>query len=204
MSSTAIGIDLGTTYSCVAVWENNIASVISNDQGNRTTPSCVSFTHERLVGEAAQTQIARNPHNTITNIKRLMGREYNDSQIQRMLKKYPFILTDHNGKLHIEVALNKEQHSFTPEEISGFILEKLKHVAEDYLGHTVTESVITVPAYFNGVQRKATRKAGELAGLNVLQILNEPTAAAIAYGLHRKSNQNVFLLSAITIDREIF
>jgi len=182
--STAIGIDLGTTYSCVAVWQNNNVEIIANDQGNRTTPSYVSFdNHERLIGNSAKSQAAKNPSNTVFDAKRLIGRQFNDKTVQDDISHFPYSVISENNKPLIKVEYKNEIKKFQPEEISSMILCKMKEVAEAYLGENVKDAVITVPAYFNDSQRQATKDAGVIAGLNVLRIINEPTAAAIAYGL---------------------
>lgn len=181
---TVIGIDLGTTYSCVAVMRGGHVEILANDQGNRITPSYVAFTdEERLVGDAAKNQAAANPHNTIYDIKRLIGQKFNDKAVQRDIEHYPFEVANKNGKPVVKAEFKGEMKTFTPEEISGMVLGKMKEIAEDYLGHKVTHAVVTVPAYFNDAQRQATKDAGTIAGLTVLRIVNEPTAAAIAYGL---------------------
>jgi heat shock protein 1/8 len=184
----AIGIDLGTTYSCVGVWQNERVEIIANDQGNRTTPSYVAFTDaERLIGDAAKNQVSMNPENTIFDAKRLIGRKIDDATIQADMKHWPFkVIAKDGGKPHVQVEFKGEQKTFSPEEISAMILIKMKEIAESYLGTDVTDAVITVPAYFNDGQRQATKDAGAIAGLNVLRIINEPTAAAIAYGLDKK------------------
>ncbi|XP_074263858.1 heat shock 70 kDa protein 18-like [Silene latifolia] len=189
----AIGIDLGTTYSCVGVWQHDRVEIITNDQGNRTTPSWVAFTQtQRLVGDAAKNQAAVNPSNTIFDAKRLVGRRFNDETVQNDLKMWPFKVIGGPGddaedeKPVIVVSYKDEEKNFTPEEISSMILVKMKEIAEAYLGSTVKNAVITVPAYFNDSQRQATKDAGMIAGLNVMRIINEPTAAAIAYGIDKK------------------
>jgi heat shock protein 1/8 len=181
----AIGIDLGTTYSCVGVWQNDRVEIIANDQGNRTTPSYVSFTDdERLVGDAAKSMAASNPKNTIFDAKRLIGRRFVDPIVQNDMKTWPFTVSaDDIGRPQIEATVKGEDKKFLPEEISAMVLQKMKQTAENYLGAPVRDAVITVPAYFNDSQRQATKDAGTIAGLNVLRIINEPTAAAIAYGL---------------------
>lgn len=186
-----IGIDLGTTYSCVGIWQNDKVEIIANDQGNRTTPSWVAFnSEEKLVGEGAKTQYNSNPTNTIFDAKRLMGYKYDDPQVQRELKKLPYnVVSGQNNIPKIQVTYKEELKEFTPQEISSFILEKMKTTAEAYLGKEVKNAVITVPAYFNDAQRQATKDAGIICGLNVLRIINEPTAAAIAYGLDNKSDK---------------
>jgi L1 cell adhesion molecule like protein len=185
----SIGIDLGTTYSCVAVFENGKVEIIANEQGNRTTPSWVAFTDdERLIGDAAKNSSGQNIQNTVYEIKRMMGREYNDSTVQRDMKLLPYKIINDNGKPRVEVTYKNETKQFTPEEVSAMILTKMKTIAENYLGEKVTNAVITVPAYFNDAQRQATKDAGVIAGLNVLRVINEPTAAAIAYGLDKKKD----------------
>ena len=193
--SVAIGIDLGTTNSCVGVWKDGRVEVIANDQGNRTTPSFVSFNHEdRLIGDAAKSQASSNPKNTVYDAKRLIGRNYNDKHMQDELKHFSYNVVDKNNKPIIEVEYKREKKQFTPEEISSMILYKMKEIAESYLGETVKDAVITVPAYFNDSQRQATKDAGVIAGLNVLRIINEPTAAAIAYGLDKKGPSKNILI----------
>ena len=219
MKAKAIGIDLGTTYSCVGVWQNERVEIIANDQGNRTTPSYVAFTDsERLIGDAAKNQVSMNPENTIFDAKRLIGRKVDDASVQTDMKHWPFtIVAKDGGKPHIQVDFKGEQKVFSPEEISAMILVKMKEIAESYLGTDVTDAVITVPAYFNDGQRQATKDAGAIAGLNVLRIINEPTAAAIAYGLDKKTKgdgeQNILIfdlgggtfdVSLLTIDDGIF
>lgn len=190
----AIGIDLGTTCSCVAVWRQGCVEVIANEQGNRTTPSFVAFTPtERLIGEEARNQAAFNPWNTIFGAKRLIGRRYDDIGVQMDLRHWPFQVSNENGKPMILVKYKGENKSFAPEEISGMVLFRMKEIAEQYLGEKVDKAVITVPAYFNDSQRQATRTAGAIAGLEVLRITNEPTAAALAYGLDRKGDKNVLI-----------
>jgi len=212
----AIGIDLGTTYSCVGVWRDNRCEIIANDQGNRTTPSYVAFSNdERIIGDGAKNQAAMNPSNTVYDAKRLIGRDFNDPVIQQEIQGFPFTVKDdgHNKPI-IEVEYKDETKTFHPEEISSMILIKMKETAEAYLGEDITDAVVTVPAYFNDGQRQATKDAGAIAGLNVLRIINEPTAAAIAYGLDNESKeQNVLIfdlgggtfdVSLLNIDDGIF
>lgn len=214
--TTAIGIDLGTTYSCVGVWQNDHVEIIANDQGNRTTPSYVSFTsEERLIGDAAKSQAGQNPSNTVFDAKRLIGQKFSDPTVQSDMKHLSYNVINKDGKPYIEVEYKGEKKVFAPEEISSMVLIKMKEIAEAFLGTTVTDAVITVPAYFNDSQRQATKDAGAIAGLNVLRIINEPTAAAIAYGLDKKSakERNVLIfdcgggtfdVSILTIDDTIF
>lgn len=180
--TTAIGIDLGTTYSCVGVWQSDHVEIIANDQGDRTTPSYVSFTdNERLIGAAAKNQGNLNPENTVFDAKRLIGRRFQDPVVQADKAHWPFTLITSDGdKPMIQVSYKGETKTFSPEEISAMVLTKMKTTAEDFLGSDVKDAVITVPAYFNDSQRQATKDAGTIAGLNVLRIINEPTAAAIA------------------------
>ena len=201
-----IGIDLGTTYSCVGVWKNNKSEIITNKIGKFVTPSVVSFTeNERLIGEQAKSQITRNYKNTIYDAKRLIGRKFNDEEVQNDMKLWPFtVKEDNKNKPLICVEYKKEQKEFYPEQISAMILERLKENAETFLGQKVKDAVITVPAYFNNAQRQATIDAGRIAGLNVIKTINEPTAAAIAYGLENQSNKKknvcVFDLGGGTFD----
>ncbi|CUF95469.1 heat shock protein 70, putative [Bodo saltans] len=203
----AIGIDLGTTYSCVGVWQNERVEIIANDQGNRTTPSYVAFTDaERLIGDAAKNQVAMNPTNTVFDAKRLIGRKFSDSAVQADMKHWPFkVIHKGDEKPVIEIQFRGETKVFQPEEISSMVLIKMKEIAEAYLGKDVTKAVVTVPAYFNDSQRQATKDAGAIAGLEVLRIINEPTAAAIAYGLDkiedgRERNVLIFDLGGGTFD----
>lgn len=186
----SIGIDLGTTYSCVGVWQHDRVEIIANDQGNRTTPSYVAFTDkERLIGDAAKNQVAVNPHNTVFDAKRLIGRRFSDPSVQADMKHFSYKVIQKDGdKPYCQVKYKGDTKEFSPEEVSSMILLKMKSIAESYLGKEVKNAVVTVPAYFNDSQRSATKDAGTIAGLNVARIINEPTAAAIAYGLDRKSS----------------
>ena len=215
MSKKSIGIDLGTTYSCVAVYQNGGVEIIANDQGNRTTPSYVSFTdNERLIGDAAKSISSQNPSNTIHDAKRLIGRDYSDENLQKQKKLVSYDICNSGGKPKIKVKVKGEDKEFTPEEISAMILTKMKSIADSFLGEDINDVVITVPAYFNDSQRQATKDAGVIAGLNVMRIINEPTAAAIAYGLDKKNGeQNILIfdlgggtfdVSLLTIDDGIF
>ena len=193
----AIGIDLGTTYSCVGVWQNDRVEIIANDQGNRTTPSYVAFTenNERLIGESAKNQTAMNPKNTVFDAKRLIGRKFSDQQVQDDMKDWSYKVTPGTAdKPMIEVDFNGETKQFSAEEISSMVLTKMKDIAESYLGKKVTDAVVTVPAYFNDSQRQATKDAATIAGLNCLRIINEPTAAAIAYGLDKNKDDDTNVL----------
>jgi len=216
-SSRGIGIDLGTTNSCVAVWHNGRVEIIPNDQGNRTTPSYVAFTDaERLIGDAAKNQVAMNPENTIFDSKRLIGRKFSESVVQEDMKHWPFKVVSKPGdKPYIRVNYKGQEHDFAPEEVSSMVLLKMKDTAEAFLGHPVTDAVITVPAYFNDSQRLATKDAGTLAGLNVIRTINEPTAAALAYGLDKinEGEQNVLIfdlgggtfdVTLLTLDEGVF
>ena len=217
VSNKAIGIDLGTTYSCVGVWQNDRVEIIANDQGNRTTPSYVAFNeNERLIGDAAKNQVAKNPSNSIFDAKRLIGRKFQDPTVQKDMKHWPFkVEAGNDSKPVITVKYKGENKKFYAEEISSMVLTKMKETAETYLGETIKNAVITVPAYFNDSQRQATKDAGAIAGLNVLRIINEPTAAAIAYGLDKQSNgeRNVLIfdlgggtfdVSLLTLDGGVF
>ncbi|KAN0061569.1 ATPase with role in protein import into the ER [Thecaphora frezii] len=211
---TVIGIDLGTTYSCVGAQINGRVEIITNDQGNRITPSYVAFNPERLVGDAAKNQAPQNPENTIFDAKRLIGRKWGESDLKKDIRHFPFKVVEKNGKPAIQVTVNGEKKVFTPEEVSAMVLQKMKETAEAYLGHKVTHAVVTVPAYFNDAQRQATKDAGTIAGLNVLRIVNEPTAAAIAYGLDKKDGESqiivydlgggTFDVSLLSIDSGVF
>ncbi len=211
----AIGIDLGTTYSCVAVYENSNVEIIANDQGNRITPSYVAFNeNERLIGDGAKNQASINPENTIYDAKRLIGRNFNEQSVQNDMKHFSFnVEGDSSGKPIIKVHKGDEEKHLHPEEVSSMVLGKMKEIAETYIGEEVKDAVITVPAYFNDSQRNATKDAGIIAGLNVLRIINEPTAAAIAYGLDKKGERNVLIydlgggtfdVSLLLIDDGIF
>ncbi|KAK0172072.1 hypothetical protein PV328_005440 [Microctonus aethiopoides] len=213
---TVIGIDLGTTYSCVGVYKNGRVEIIANDQGNRITPSYVAFTAdgERLIGDAAKNQLTTNPENTVFDAKRLIGRDWTDKTVQHDAKFFPFKVIEKNSKPHIKVSTKEGDKIFAPEEISAMVLGKMKETAEAYLGKKVTHAVVTVPAYFNDAQRQATKDAGTISGLVVMRIINEPTAAAIAYGLDKKDGEKnvlvfdlgggTFDVSLLTIDNGVF
>eukprot|EP00932_Pfiesteria_piscicida_P016068 SRR837773.301.p1 GENE.SRR837773.301~~SRR837773.301.p1 ORF type:complete len:665 (-),score=280.21 SRR837773.301:85-1995(-) len=214
---SGIGIDLGTTYSCVGCWRNDAVEIIANDQGNRTTPSYVAFTEaERLIGDAAKAQTSSNPHNTVFDAKRLVGRKFSDPSVQSDMKHFPFkVVSGKEGKPMVQVEYKGERKEFAAEEISAMVLGKMKETAEEFMGTAVKDAVVTVPAYFNDAQRQATKDAGTIAGLNVLRIINEPTAAAIAYGLDRQegSEKNVLIfdlgggtfdVSLLSIDSGVF
>lgn len=212
---TVIGIDLGTTYSCVGVMLDGSVQIIPNDQGNRITPSYVAFTAtERLIGDAAKHQVASNPTNTVYDAKRLIGRKFGDKTVQRDLKLWPFDVVNKDGKPYVKVQYKGEERVFAPEEISAMVLTKMKSIAETYLNKNITHAVVTVPAYFDDSQRQATKDAGTISGMVVLRIINEPTAAAIAYGLNKKSKETniivydlgggTFDVSLLTLDEGVF
>ena len=210
-----IGIDLGTTYSCVGIFKNGRVEIIPNELGNRITPSFVAWNNdEKLVGESAKNQASINPENTIYVVKRLIGRNFDDKEVQRDMKYLPYKVTSKSGKPYVQVETSGGQKTLSPEEVSAMILVKMKEVAEAYLGREVKYAVVTVPAYFNDAQRQATKDAGIIAGLDVLRIINEPTAAAIAYGMDKKSGEKniivfdlgggTFDVSLLTIDNGVF
>ena len=216
-TDTAIGIDLGTTYSCVGVWMNDKVEIVTNDQGLNTSPSYVAFTEdERLIGDSAKNQTARNPLNTVFDAKRLIGRKFSDQSVQGDIKLWPFKVESGEDERPMIVVKHKgEEKKFKAEQISSMVLVKMKEIAEAYLGKSVKSAVITVPAYFNDGQRQATKDAGQISGLNVLRIINEPTAAAIAYGLDKTadSKKNILIfdlgggtfdVSLLTIDEGVF
>ncbi|OUM64061.1 hypothetical protein PIROE2DRAFT_9298 [Piromyces sp. E2] len=210
-----IGIDLGTTYSCVGIYQNGRVEILANDQGHRITPSYVAFTEEeRLVGDAAKNQAPSNPKNTIFDIKRLIGRRYDEPAVQKDLKHFPFTVVSKDNKPFVKVNVKGTEKTFSPEEISAMILQKMKNIAESYLGKSVGHAVVTVPAYFSDAQRQATKDAGTIAGLNILRVINEPTAAAIAYGLDKTGGEKnilvydlgggTFDVSLLSIDDGVF
>jgi len=209
-----VGIDLGTTYSCVGIYKNGRVEIIPNDQGNRITPSYVAFTDEdRLIGESAKMQTTTNPTQTLFDVKRLIGRRFDEDTVQKDMKLLPFKLVKHQGKPYIKVKVKGEWKEMAPEEVSALVLTKMKETAENYLGKAVNHAVITVPAYFSDAQRTSTKDAGVIAGLNVMRIINEPTAAAIAYGLDKQQEKNIlvydlgggtFDVSLLTIDNGVF
>ncbi|KAK3077646.1 78 kDa glucose-regulated protein, partial [Coniosporium uncinatum] len=216
ISGPVIGIDLGTTYSCVGIMKNGKVEILVNDQGNRITPSWVAWTdEERLVGDAAKNQYASNPQRTVFDIKRLIGRKYDDKDVQADMKHFPFKVVNKSGSPRVQVDVSGEAKTFTPEEVSAMVLGKMKEVAESYLGEKVTNAVVTVPAYFTDSQRAATKDAGTIAGLNVLRVVNEPTAAALAYGLDKQSEAErqiivydlgggTFDVSILSVDQGVF
>lgn len=213
---TVIGIDLGTTYSCVGVFKNGRVEIIANDQGNRITPSYVAWTDEgeRLIGDSAKNQATINPENTVFDVKRLIGRKYSDKSVQSDKKLFPFAVVSKDDKPYVQVTLDGKPRQFAPEEVSAMILVKMKEIAEAYLGHAITNAVVTVPAYFNDAQRQATKDAGTISGMSVQRIINEPTAAAIAYGLDKKGGEKnilvydlgggTFDVTLLTIDNGVF
>merc|ERR1711959_784877 len=212
---TVIGIDLGTTYSCVGVYKNGRVEIIPNDQGNRITPSYVAFDgEERFIGDAAKNQAAINPTNTVFDVKRLIGRKFTDDTVQKDMKLMPFDIKSKGSKPYIEVDVKGSRKQYSPEEISAMILGKMKEIAESFLGRKIANAVVTVPAYFNDAQRQATKDAGTISSLNVLRIINEPTAAAIAYGLDKKGGEKnilvfdlgggTFDVTVLTIDNGVF
>merc|ERR1719309_328792 len=212
---SVIGIDLGTTYSCVGIYQNGKVEIIPNDQGIRITPSYVAFTEsERLIGDSAKNQVASNPENTVYDAKRLIGRKYSDRTVKADMKLWPFEVFDKDSKPYIRVDYKGKKQEFAAEEISAMVLTKMKNIAEDYLGTKVTHAVVTVPAYFDDSQRQATKDAGTISGMTVMRIINEPTAAAIAYGLDKKEGEKnvlvfdlgggTFDVSLLTIDNGVF
>jgi len=213
---TVIGIDLGTTYSCVGVYKNGRVEIIANDQGNRITPSYVAWNDagDRLVGDGAKNQATLNPEQTVFDVKRLIGRQFKDKTVQHDKKLFPFKLIDRESKPYVSVTVNGDTKTFAPEEISAMILQKMKKVAETFLGKEIKNAVVTVPAYFNDAQRQATKDAGTISGMNVMRIINEPTAAAIAYGLDKKGGEKnilvfdlgggTFDVTLLTIDNGVF
>jgi len=213
---TVIGIDLGTTYSCVGVYKNGKVEIIANDQGNRITPSYVAWTEdgERLIGDAAKNQATINPENTVFDVKRLIGRKYSDKSVQADKKLFPYTIVSKDDKPYVEVIIEGKKRQFAPEEVSAMILNKMKEIAETFLGKSVQHAVVTVPAYFNDAQRQATKDAGTISGMSVQRIINEPTAAAIAYGLDKKGGEKnilvfdlgggTFDVTLLTIDNGVF
>jgi len=213
---SVIGIDLGTTYSCVGVFKNGRVEIIANDQGNRITPSYVAWTDEgeRLIGDSAKNQATINPENTVFDVKRLIGRRYNDKSVQSDKKLFPFAVVNKDDKPYVQVTIDGKPRQFAPEEVSAMILVKMKEIAEAYLGHDISNAVVTVPAYFNDAQRQATKDAGTISGMSVQRIINEPTAAAIAYGLDKKGGEKnilvydlgggTFDVTLLTIDNGVF
>jgi len=214
---TVVGIDLGTTYSCVGVYKNGNVEIIPNDQGNRITPSYVAWTSpggERLVGDAAKNQATINPENTVFDVKRLIGRKFKDKTVQADKKLFPFALVNKNSKPYISVQVGEEQKTFAPEEVSAMVLQKMRKTAEGFLDKEIKDAVVTVPAYFNDAQRQATKDAGTISGMTVQRIINEPTAAAIAYGLDKKGGEKnilvfdlgggTFDVTLLTIDNGVF
>jgi heat shock protein 5 len=213
---TVMGIDLGTTYSCVGVYKNGRVEIIANDQGNRITPSYVAWTEEdeRVIGDGAKNQATINPENTVFDVKRLIGRQYKDKTVQHDKKLFPFELVNKEGKPYIQIKMADKKRTFAPEEISAMVLQKMKQIAETYLNADVKNAVVTVPAYFNDAQRQATKDAGTISGMNVMRIINEPTAAAIAYGLDKKGGEKnilvfdlgggTFDVTLLTIDNGVF
>jgi heat shock protein 5 len=212
---TVIGIDLGTTYSCVGVYKNGRVEIIPNDQGNRITPSYVAFDgDERFIGDSAKNQAAINPTNTIFDVKRLIGRKFTDDTVQKDIKLLPYDIKSKDGKPYVEVDVKGERKQYAPEEVSAMILGKMKEIAESFLGRKIANAVVTVPAYFNDAQRQATKDAGTISSLNVMRIINEPTAAAIAYGLDKKGGEKnilvfdlgggTFDVTVLTIDNGVF
>jgi len=209
-----IGIDLGTTYSCVGIYKNGVVDIIPNELGNRITPSVVAFTDEEtLTGEAAKNQASQNPTRTVYDVKRLIGRIYSDKSVQHDKKYLPYDIVSNNGNIQIQTEIKGQRKTMVAEEISAMILNKMKDIAETYIGQSVKNVVITVPAYFNDAQRAATKDAGAISGLNVVRIINEPTAAAIAYGLDKKGEKNIlvfdlgggtFDVSVLTIENGVF
>ena len=221
LAENIIGIDLGTTYSVVAVSRGGQVDIIPNEVGNRITPSYVAFTAtgERLVGDAAKNQAPENPENTIFDIKRLIGRRYSDEAVQKDIKHFPFKVVNVDDKPYVKVSefdakANKTvQKQYSPEQISAFILQKMRQIAEEYLGDTVSKAIVTVPAYFSDAQRAATKDAGRIAGLEVIRIINEPTAAYLAYGLDKKGEKTIltydlgggtFDVSVLSIENGVF